>query len=125
MYIVCMRRLGSRHLIHAIRYLAFPSAVSEASNDRAPDAPQLLQAERGDYAGAGVMARRAAARHMGEINAATREQSTSMAQISSAIDNMETSMAQNAALAEESNAAATSLREQTSRMAVGVLAFND
>ena len=87
--------------------------------------PKLLQAERGDYAGAGVMVRRATARHMGEINAATREQSTSMAQISSAIDNMETSMAQNAALAEESNAAATSLREQTSRMAVGVLAFDD
>ena len=67
----------------------------------------------------------AAARHMGEIVAATREQSTSMAQISGAIENLETSMAQNAALAEQSNAAATSMREQTERMAASVQAFDD
>ena len=67
----------------------------------------------------------AAARHMAEIVAATREQSTSMAQISGAIENLETSMAQNAALAEQSNAAATSMREQTERMATSVQAFDD
>ena len=71
------------------------------------------------------MDRRAAARHMGEIVAATREQSTGMAQISGAIENLETSMAQNAALAEQSNAAATSMREQTERIAAGVQAFDD
>ncbi|MFC4623537.1 methyl-accepting chemotaxis protein [Comamonas nitrativorans] len=68
---------------------------------------------------------KAAARHMHEIVTATREQSTSMAQISGAIENLETSMAQNAALAEQSNAAATSLREQTERLAASVQAFDD
>ncbi len=67
----------------------------------------------------------AAAQQMSEIVAATREQTTSMAQISSAIQDLETSMAQNAALAEESNAAAMSMREQTERMAASVQAFDD
>ncbi|VUZ28355.1 Uncharacterised protein [uncultured Comamonas sp.] len=67
----------------------------------------------------------AAAQHMHQIVAATREQSTSMAQISSAIEDLESSMAQNAALAEESNAAALSMRQQTERMATSVAAFDD
>lgn len=49
---------------------------------------------------------------MGEISAASEEQSTGVAQVGKAIGNLDQATQQNAALVEESSAAAMSLREQ-------------
>lgn len=65
-----------------------------------------------------------AAQQMSDIVQATQAQSSSMAHISTAIHDLEASMAQNAALAEQSSAAASSMQEQTQRIASSIQAFS-
>jgi len=60
---------------------------------------------------------------MGEIAAASGEQSKGIAQINEAVNNLDQGTQQNSALAEESAAAAESLREQSERLAQAVGAF--
>lgn len=61
--------------------------------------------------------------HMRAIANATQEQGAAMADITHAIHQLENTMSQNSALAEESSAAAASLRDQTAHMANSVQAF--
>lgn len=61
--------------------------------------------------------------HMHEIMTAANEQTAAMADITQAIHDLENSMSQNSALAEESNAAASSLQDQTVQLARSVQAF--
>ncbi|WP_304622819.1 methyl-accepting chemotaxis protein [Roseateles cellulosilyticus] len=60
---------------------------------------------------------------MGEITAASVEQSAGIGQVSSAVSQMDKATQQNAALVEESAAAAESLREQASHLVDTVAAF--
>ena len=64
-----------------------------------------------------------ATQHMRLIAETTHEQSTAIADITQAIHQLENTMSQNSALAEESSAAAASLRDQTTQMASSVQAF--
>ena len=61
--------------------------------------------------------------HMREIANATHEQGAAIADITQAIHQLENTMSQNSALAEQSSAAAASLRDQTAHMAGSVQAF--
>ncbi|WP_322997778.1 methyl-accepting chemotaxis protein [Castellaniella sp.] len=61
---------------------------------------------------------------MGEISAASREQTTGIEEINSAITQMDDVTRQNASLVEESAAAATSLQEQADTLAHLVATFN-
>ncbi|WP_345796123.1 methyl-accepting chemotaxis protein [Castellaniella sp. MT123] len=61
---------------------------------------------------------------MGEISAASREQTTGIEEINSAITQMDDVTRQNASLVEESAAAATSLQEQAGTLAQLVAIFN-
>ena len=54
---------------------------------------------------------------MGEISAASSEQSSGVAQVGEAVTQMDQATQQNAALVEQSAAAAQSLREQSDRLA--------
>jgi len=60
---------------------------------------------------------------IGEITAASSEQSTGIAHVNQAIGNLDQMTQQNAALVEESAAAAESLREQASQLAQAVSVF--
>ena len=60
---------------------------------------------------------------MGEITAASTEQSAGIAQVNQAVGNLDQMTQQNAALVEESAAAAQSLREQAEQLAQVVAAF--
>ena len=60
---------------------------------------------------------------MGEITAATQEQTQGIAQVSAAVSHLDHVTQQNAALVEESAAAAGSLRDQSSRLVESVAAF--
>ena len=60
---------------------------------------------------------------MGEITAASTEQSAGIAQVNQAVGNLDQMTQQNAALVEESAAAAQSLREQAEQLAQVVSAF--
>jgi methyl-accepting chemotaxis protein len=60
---------------------------------------------------------------MGEINAASSEQSTGVAQVGEAVTQMDHTTQQNAALVEQSAAAAESLRRQAERLVEAVSAF--
>ena len=60
---------------------------------------------------------------IGEITAASREQSTGLGQVNGAVTQLDQMTQQNAALVEESAAAAESLREQASRLAGLVSTF--
>jgi methyl-accepting chemotaxis protein len=60
---------------------------------------------------------------MGEISAASTEQSSGVGQISDAISQMDQATQQNAALVEESAAAAESLRDQAQQMVQAVAVF--
>lgn len=60
---------------------------------------------------------------MGEISAASNEQSTGVAQVSEAVTSMDQSTQQNAALVEEMAAAASSLRVQSSELVEAVSVF--
>jgi uncharacterized phage infection (PIP) family protein YhgE len=60
---------------------------------------------------------------MGEINAASTEQSAGVAQVSQAVTEMDRATQQNAALVEESAAAAESLRGQASQLVAAVAVF--
>jgi methyl-accepting chemotaxis protein len=60
---------------------------------------------------------------MGEINAASSEQSTGVAQVGEAVSQMDRTTQQNAALVEQSAAAAESLRRQADRLVDAVSAF--
>jgi len=60
---------------------------------------------------------------LGEITAATAEQSQGIAQVNDAVSNLESATQQNAALVEESAAAAESLREQAGLLAETVSRF--
>ena len=60
---------------------------------------------------------------MGEISAATTEQSAGVAQIGEAVNQMDQAMQQNAALVEESAAAAESLRTQATQLVQAVSMF--
>src|SRR5690554_1367932 len=60
---------------------------------------------------------------LGEITAATAEQSEGIAQVNDAVANLESATQQNAALVEESAAAAESLREQAGMLARTVAQF--
>lgn len=61
--------------------------------------------------------------HMHEIATATQTQRDAIADITQAIHQLENTMSQNSALAEQSSAAAASLRDQTEQMAQSVQAF--
>jgi methyl-accepting chemotaxis protein len=58
-----------------------------------------------------------------EISEAAREQTTGLGQINQAITQLDHMTQQNAALVEESAAAAESMREQSSRLSTAVSAF--
>ena len=60
---------------------------------------------------------------MGEINAASAEQSIGVAQVGTAVGLMDASTQQNAALVEEMAAAATSLSTQADGLVQSVTAF--
>jgi methyl-accepting chemotaxis protein len=60
---------------------------------------------------------------MGEISAASNEQSQGVAQVGQAVTQMDQATQQNAALVEQSAAAAESLREQANRLAEVVDTF--
>ena len=60
---------------------------------------------------------------IGEITAATREQSDGIAQVNTAVNQLDQMTQQNAALVEESAAAAASLRDQASQLASAVQVF--
>ncbi len=60
---------------------------------------------------------------VGEISAASQEQSTGVGQVGQAIEQMDHNTQQNAALVEESAAAAESLRQQAQEMVAAVAAF--
>ncbi|MBQ0133350.1 MAG: HAMP domain-containing protein [Comamonas sp.] len=60
---------------------------------------------------------------IGEITAATREQSDGFTQVNQAVSNLDQMTQQNAALVEESSAAATSMSEQAQRLAQVVAVF--
>jgi methyl-accepting chemotaxis protein len=62
-------------------------------------------------------------RLIGEITAATLEQSGGITQVNDAVTQLDQTTQQNAALVEESSAAATSLREQADRLARSVAVF--
>ena len=61
---------------------------------------------------------------IGEISASANEQSDGIAQVNQAISNLEQRTQQNAALGEESSAAATSMNDQAQRLAEVVAVFN-
>lgn len=60
---------------------------------------------------------------MGEINSASTEQSAGVTQVSEAVSQMDHNTQQNAALVEESAAAASSLKEQAQRLVEAVAVF--
>jgi methyl-accepting chemotaxis protein len=60
---------------------------------------------------------------IGEINAATTEQSAGIGQINMAVSNLDQATQQNAALVEESAAAATSLKDQAARLTEAIAVF--
>ena len=60
---------------------------------------------------------------MGEISAASSEQSTGMAQVGEAVGQMDQATQQNAALVEETAAAAESLRHQADKLVQAVSLF--
>jgi methyl-accepting chemotaxis protein len=60
---------------------------------------------------------------MGEINTATREQSTGVAQVGAAVTELDSSTQQNAALVEQTSAASNALSEQARRLAEEVSFF--
>jgi methyl-accepting chemotaxis protein len=60
---------------------------------------------------------------VGEISAASREQSTGLGQVSEAVNQMDQVTQQNAALVEESAAAASSLKTQAERLLNAVSVF--
>ncbi|MEY8875220.1 MAG: methyl-accepting chemotaxis protein [Leptothrix sp. (in: b-proteobacteria)] len=60
---------------------------------------------------------------IGEINAATSEQSSGIGQINQAVSQLDQATQQNAALVEESAAAATSLKDQAERLTEAVAVF--
>ena len=60
---------------------------------------------------------------MGEISAASSEQSAGVAQVGEAITQMDQATQQNAALVEEMAAAAASLRSQAQELVEGVAVF--
>ena len=60
---------------------------------------------------------------VGEITAASREQSAGIAQVNTSINNLDQMTQQNAALVEQSAAAAQSMREQASQLAQAVSVF--
>jgi methyl-accepting chemotaxis protein len=70
-----------------------------------------------------VQSVRKVAEVIGEITAAANEQSAGIAHVNQAIGNLDQMTQQNAALVEESAAAAESLREQANQMAQAVAAF--
>ena len=61
---------------------------------------------------------------IGEITAATQEQQDGFVQVNQAVSNLDQMTQQNAALVEESSAAATSMNEQAQRLAQVVAVFN-
>jgi methyl-accepting chemotaxis protein len=60
---------------------------------------------------------------MGEINSASREQSTGVNQVGEAVGQMDQVTQQNAALVEESAAAAESLKQQAQQLVSAVAVF--
>jgi methyl-accepting chemotaxis protein len=60
---------------------------------------------------------------VGEISVASREQSQGVAEVGSAITQMDRNTQQNAALVEQSAAAAASLREQANQLVAAVAGF--
>lgn len=64
-----------------------------------------------------------AGEHMREISSAAHEQGNAIEDITTAIHQLENTMSQNSALAEQSSAAAASLRDQTASMSFSVQAF--
>ncbi len=60
---------------------------------------------------------------MGEITAATLEQSAGIGQVNTAVSQLDQMTQQNAALVEQSAAAAESLKEQAARMSKAVAVF--
>jgi len=60
---------------------------------------------------------------IGEISAAAQEQSQGLGQVNGAVNQLDSMTQQNAALVEQSSAAAMSLREQASQLASAMGAF--
>ncbi len=60
---------------------------------------------------------------MGEISAASAEQSTGIEQVSNTITHMDETTQQNAALVEEATAAASAMEDQAARLAENVARF--
>jgi methyl-accepting chemotaxis protein len=60
---------------------------------------------------------------MGEISAASHEQSTGVSQVGEAVSQIDQATQQNAALVEESAAAAESLKQQANQLVAAVAVF--
>ena len=82
-----------------------------------------LVTDAGSTMGEIVQSVRRVADVVGEITAASSEQSSGIAQVNQAIGNLDQMTQQNAALVEQSAAAAQSLREQAAQMARAVAVF--
>ncbi len=93
-----------------------------ASVDRVQDGSKLVE-EAGSTMQEIVASVQRVADIIGEISAATGEQSDGIAQVNVAINQLDQMTQQNAALVEESAAAAQSMREQTERLAQAVAVF--
>ena len=86
-------------------------------------AGSTLVAHAGDTMGEIVVSVKRVADLIGEINAATREQSSGIDQISTAVSQLDQVTQQNAALVEQSAAAAGSLRDQAQVLTQAVTVF--
>jgi methyl-accepting chemotaxis protein len=97
-------------------------ALIGASVERV-DAGARLVGQAGDTMDEIVRSVRSVTEVIGEITAAATDQSAGIAQVNSAIDNLDQMTQQNAALVEESAAAAQSMHEQSGQLARAVAVF--
>ncbi len=94
----------------------------QASTERVASGTQLVQ-NAGATMGEIVASVQRVSDIIGEISSATREQSDGIQQINAAVTQLDQMTQQNAALVEESAAAAESLREQSSQLAEAISVF--
>ena len=97
-------------------------ALIQASVERVEQGNELVH-RAGTTMGEVVSSIRRVSDIVGEISAATTEQSSGVAQVGEAITQMDRTTQQNAALVEESAAAAESLRSQASQLVQAVAVF--
>ena len=94
-----------------------------AASVEAVDGGSRLVAEAGEAMSEIVRQTQRVTDLIGEISSAANEQSSGIGQVNTAISEMDKTTQQNAALVEESAAAATTLREQAARLAESVSVF--